>query len=187
MLLSYRHSGCWTILPGLLILHMIVLANSYFLQHCPSGSVLPARNPEENMPDVDVFLDWQGSCRLIGRMYRQSGRGRETVTFEYDKSWIEAPDHFSIDASLKVGRGMFTPLPGQVMFGTIGDSAPDQWGRRLMRRAERRRAEHDKRTPRTLSETDFLLGVADETRLGGGERRPETGDRSAFGAEISDQ
>jgi len=118
------------------------------------------------MPDVDVFLDWQGSCRLIGRMYRQSGRGRETVTFEYDKSWIEAPDHFSIDASLKVGRGMFTPLPGQVMFGTIGDSAPDQWGRRLMRRAERRRAEHDKRTPRTLSETDFLLGVADETRLG---------------------
>jgi len=52
------------------------------------------------------------------------------------------------------------------MFGTLGDSAPDQWGRRLMRRAELRRAEKEPRAPRTLFETDFLLGVADETRLG---------------------
>ncbi|KUL30662.1 hypothetical protein ASB62_03795 [Chlorobium limicola] len=35
-----------------------------------------------------------------------------------------------------------------------------------MRRAERRRAEKELRAPRTLFETDFLLGVADETRLG---------------------
>jgi len=118
------------------------------------------------MPDVDVYIDWQGSCRLIGRLFRQSGRGHETVSFEYEKGWIEAVDHFSIDASLKVGRGIFVPLPGQEMFGTIGDSAPDQWGRRLMRRAERRSAEKERRTPRTLFETDYLLGVADETRLG---------------------
>jgi serine/threonine-protein kinase HipA len=118
------------------------------------------------MADVDVFIDWQGSCRLIGRLNRHSGRGRETVSFQYDETWIEAADHFSIDASLKVGRGVFVPLPGQEMFGTLGDSAPDQWGRRLMRRAERRRAGNERRTPRTLFETDYLLGVADETRMG---------------------
>ena len=118
------------------------------------------------MPDIEVFIDWQASCRLIGRLHRQSGRGRETVSFQYDDGWIEAADHFSIDASLKVGRGVFVPLPGQEMFGTLGDSAPDQWGRRLMRRAERRRAEKEGRAVRTLFETDYLLGVADETRLG---------------------
>ncbi|NTW81837.1 MAG: type II toxin-antitoxin system HipA family toxin [Chlorobiaceae bacterium] len=118
------------------------------------------------MPEVEVYIDWQRSCRLIGRLYRQPGRGRETVSFEYDDAWIADADHFSIDVSLKVGRGTFVPPSGREMFGTLGDSAPDQWGRRLMRRAERRRAEKEHRAPRTLFETDFLLGVADETRLG---------------------
>jgi serine/threonine-protein kinase HipA len=35
-----------------------------------------------------------------------------------------------------------------------------------MQRAERRRAEHEGRTVRTLMESDYLLGVADESRLG---------------------
>ena len=118
------------------------------------------------MSEVEVYVDWQGSCRLIGRLYRQPGRGRETVSFEYDDTWISAVDHFSIDVSLKVGRGIFVPPVGREMFGTLGDSAPDQWGRRLMRRAERRRAEKERRAIRTLFETDYLLGVADETRLG---------------------
>lgn len=52
------------------------------------------------------------------------------------------------------------------MFGAIGDSAPDTWGRQLMRRRERRRAEAEGRAARTLHETDFLLGVADVSRLG---------------------
>jgi serine/threonine-protein kinase HipA len=35
-----------------------------------------------------------------------------------------------------------------------------------MRRVERRRAEHEGRAPRTLHETDYLLMVDDEARLG---------------------
>jgi serine/threonine-protein kinase HipA len=54
----------------------------------------------------------------------------------------------------------------QPIFGAIGDSAPDTWGRRLMQRAERRQAERDRRAVRTLTEIDYLLGVSDETRLG---------------------
>jgi serine/threonine-protein kinase HipA len=52
------------------------------------------------------------------------------------------------------------------MFGAIGDSAPDRWGRALMRRAERRRAERAGIAPRTLEEIDFLLLVDDEARQG---------------------
>jgi serine/threonine-protein kinase HipA len=35
-----------------------------------------------------------------------------------------------------------------------------------MQRSERRMAERDSRAVRTLAESDYLLGVADETRLG---------------------
>lgn len=35
-----------------------------------------------------------------------------------------------------------------------------------MQRSERRVAERNGRAPRTLAETDYLIGVADETRLG---------------------
>ena len=118
------------------------------------------------MSDIEVYLDWQGECRPVGLLRRQPGRGRETVSFVYDDHWINARDSFSIDASLSVSRGAYVPGPNQEMFGTLGDSAPDQWGRRLMRRAERRQAEREGRAVRTLFEADYLLGVVDDTRLG---------------------
>lgn len=118
------------------------------------------------MSDVDVFLDWQRRCRRIGLMRRHAGRGRETVTFEYDPEWLAATDRFSMDPALPVGPGVFRPPAGAEMFGTLGDSAPDTWGRMLMRRRERRAAEREGRAVRTLHEADFLLGVSDLTRLG---------------------
>ncbi len=118
------------------------------------------------MSDVDVFLDWQRRCRRIGLMRRHAGRGREAVTFEYDPEWLAATDRFSMDPALPVGPGVFRPPAGAEMFGTLGDSAPDTWGRMLMRRRERRAAEREGRAVRTLHETDFLLGVSDLTRLG---------------------
>ncbi|AJE48705.1 type II toxin-antitoxin system HipA family toxin [Celeribacter indicus] len=68
--------------------------------------------------------------------------------------------------ALLLTRGAFAPPAGLSTFGSIGDSAPDTWGRRLMQRAERRSAERDRRAVRTLTESDYLLDVADETRLG---------------------
>jgi len=118
------------------------------------------------MSDVEIFLDWQGNCRRIGLMRRHASRARQSVTFEYDQQWIKDADSFSIDPSLPVGPGTFRPPANQEMFGTLGDSAPDTWGRTLMRRRERRSADREGRAVRTLHEADFLLGVSDETRLG---------------------
>ena len=61
---------------------------------------------------------------------------------------------------------MFHPGEGREMFGAIGDSAPDTWGRRLMQREERRNARLEDRPVRTLHESDYLLGVSDISRLG---------------------
>ena len=117
------------------------------------------------MADVEVHIALDRQTRRVGLLRRHTARRLETVTFEYDDAWLADPDRFSIEPALALTRGVF-PAPRQAVFGSIGDSTPDTWGRRLMQRAERRRAERDGGPPRTLSEADYLLGVSDETRMG---------------------
>jgi len=93
-------------------------------------------------------------------------KGSNSATFEYGKSWLTQPEHFSLEPALTLGPGPFHTPSEKPLFGAIGDSAPDRWGRVLMRRAERKRAEKEGTTPRTLSEIDFLLMVEDEARQG---------------------
>ena len=81
-----------------------------------------------------------------------------------DKTWLENPARFSLEPALQVGPGPFHTPADTPMFGAIGDSAPDRWGRALMRRMERKRAEREGGAPRTLQEIDFLLLVDDEAR-----------------------
>ena len=118
------------------------------------------------MPDIEVHIDLEGHARQVGLARRNTVRGAETVVFEYATGWLADPDRFSIEPALALTRGTFTPPASQAAFGSIGDSAPDSWGRRLMQRAERRQAEHEGRAARTLTESDYLLGVSDESRLG---------------------
>jgi serine/threonine-protein kinase HipA len=113
-----------------------------------------------------VYVDLDGKPLLVGRLWGRVRREQESATFEYDSSWLENPARFSLEPALQLGPGPFH-TPGDLpMFGAIGDSAPDRWGRVLMRRMERRRAEREKTTPRTLREIDYLLLVDDEARQG---------------------
>lgn len=117
--------------------------------------------------DVEVHIDLEGRTQPLGLLRRQASRRGETVTFEYDGSWLQDVNRFSIEPALALTPGIFPPSPGQPLFGAIGDSAPDTWGRRLMQRAERRSARREGgRQVRTLGELDYLMGVADTTRLG---------------------
>lgn len=116
--------------------------------------------------EVLVYVDLQGTPHLVGRLWMRTRKDRESATFEYDRSWLAHPDRFSLEPALKLGPGPFHTASDQPIFGAIGDSAPDRWGRVLMRRAERRRAEREGQTPRTLREIDYLLMVDDEARMG---------------------
>ncbi|HEX3744746.1 MAG TPA: HipA domain-containing protein [Bryobacteraceae bacterium] len=82
------------------------------------------------------------------------------------KEWLAHPERFSLEPALKLGPGPFHTPSDKPLFGAIGDSAPDRWGRVLMRRAERRRAAREGKAPRTLREIDYLLMVDDEARQG---------------------
>jgi serine/threonine-protein kinase HipA len=116
--------------------------------------------------DVFVYADLDGVAHLVGRLWARVRKNKEGATFEYDDTWLQNPNRFSLEPALKVGPGPFHTGADTPMFGAIGDSAPDRWGRALMRRMERRRAEHERQTPRTLHEIDYLLLVDDEARAG---------------------
>jgi serine/threonine-protein kinase HipA len=114
------------------------------------------------MPDVEVHIDLDGGTTPTNRASPSARRpSAETVMFEYDEAWLTDCNRFSIEPALTLTRGAF-PMPrNQKIFGSIGDSAPDTWGRRLMQRSERRQTEKEQRPVKTLTEADDLLGVAD--------------------------
>jgi len=116
--------------------------------------------------EVLVYVDLNGVPYLVGRLWARTRKNKEGATFEYDPHWLEHRERFSLEPALELGPGPFHTLADTPMFGAIGDSAPDRWGRALMRRMERRRADREKRTPRTLQEIDYLLLVDDEARQG---------------------
>jgi serine/threonine-protein kinase HipA len=116
--------------------------------------------------EVLVYVDLNGVPYLVGRLWARTRKNKDGATFEYDARWLEHRERFSLEPALKLGPGPFHTPANTPMFGAIGDSAPDRWGRALMRRMERRRAEREQQTPRTLQEIDYLLLVDDEARQG---------------------
>jgi len=116
--------------------------------------------------EVLVYVDLDGTPHLAGRLWGRMRKDNESATFEYDEEWLKNPAKFSFEPALQLGPGPFHTPADTPMFGAIGDSAPDRWGRALMRRMERRRADAAGTAPRTLREIDFLLLVDDEARLG---------------------
>ena len=113
-----------------------------------------------------VYVDIGGIANRVGRLWARLRGGRQSATFEYDSTWLQHPERFALEPALQLGPGPFHTPEGLALFGALGDSAPDRWGRMLMRRAEQRRARQAGETPRTLSEIDYLLRVDDEARLG---------------------
>lgn len=114
--------------------------------------------------EVLVYVDTGDQPRLAGHLWARTRKGRATASFEYDPAWLEDPQRFSLEPALTLGPGAFHT--DKALFGAIGDSAPDRWGRVLMQRAERRRTQLAGETPRTLTEIDYLLRVNDEARQG---------------------
>lgn len=111
-----------------------------------------------------VFADLDAKAHPVGRLYAHNNKGKETASFEYEKQWLANPLRYALEPALSLGAGQFHT--SHSLFGSIGDSAPDRWGRTLMKRAEARRAKAENTPARTLYEMDYLLLVHDETRQG---------------------
>lgn len=117
---------------------------------------------------IYVYDDFSSSEPLLaGCLYITPIRGGESCAFEYDEEWLKKMSPaVSLDPELMPFPGRQYPA-GKPLFGVFADASPDRWGRVLMNKRERLRAEKDSRKPRKLYDSDYLIGVYDETRMGG--------------------
>lgn len=123
---------------------------------------------KNNKLDIFVFADWIGleEPTLIGTLSVQSAKSKKSFSFEYDKNWLQSPHKFLLDPDIQLFSGKQFPHQKE-NFGVFLDSMPDTWGKTLMkRRAIQKAKDHNEPIP-NLYDIDFLLGVYDETRIGG--------------------
>ena len=114
------------------------------------------------MTTIEIVSNAHGSHRLVGQAHFTRSRGQVSTTFLYDPTYL-ADGGMNIDPALSLVPGA-QYHPG--LLRAFADSAPDRWGRNLIRKAERSRAREEGRVPRHLDDLDFLLGVSDDTRQG---------------------
>ena len=104
---------------------------------------------------------------LMGALYVNVIKGGESYSFEYDKEWLKKTGlKLTLDPELMPYSGRQYPS-GKNIFGLFADASPDRWGRVLMNKRERILADKEGRKPSKLYDSDYLLGVCDETRMGG--------------------
>ena len=117
---------------------------------------------------IFVYADWVGLPQptLMGVLSATLSRGKEIMSFEYDAQWLSNHAYHSLDPALQLFHGPQYPKDNQDNFGLFLDSSPDRWGRFLMNRRESQIAKQEKRAARKLLESDYLLGVYDEHRMG---------------------
>jgi serine/threonine-protein kinase HipA len=117
---------------------------------------------------IDVVADWvrlEGPT-LMGHLTATPARGKEVFAFEYDEQWLFTAARQQLDPSMALYGGPQYPAKNRDNFGLFLDSAPDRWGRVLMRRREAQLARAEGRAERRLLESDYLLGVHDGHRMG---------------------
>ena len=115
-----------------------------------------------------VYENWSSTNPIIlGRLYVDGDKRAEKFSFEYDNEWLlNNGAGITLDPELFLYRGrQYTPL-GKQLFGLFSDSCPDRWGRLLLQRREAINARKENRRPNKLTESDYLLGVYDEARMG---------------------
>ena len=121
-----------------------------------------------NQKNIFVYDDFSADRPiLMGILYVNVIKGGEAYSFEYDRGWLKKNRlALTLDPELMPYPGRQYPSEKNI-FGLFADASPDRWGRILMNKRERILAEKEGRKPSKLYDSDYLLGVYDETRMGG--------------------
>ena len=121
-----------------------------------------------NKKKIIVYADWETLAKpvIMGYLTVDMIRGKEIFSFEYDHKWLHSEVSCELDPDLVLYAGNQFVREDKNNFGIFLDSSPDRWGRVLMKRREAVIARMEQRPERRLQESDFLLGVYDEYRMG---------------------
>ena len=108
------------------------------------------------MKCIEVYIAEGESNRRLGTLEYGELRGKEVSSFEFDGEYVLHPTLPFLGPDIGLFRGKQYPTLSYG-FGIFQDAAPDSWGRKIIRRREKRGS---------LRESDYLLGVFDLTRIG---------------------
>ena len=108
------------------------------------------------MKRIEVYVAEGESNRRLGTLEFDELRGKEVSSFELDGEYVLDPTLSFLGPDIGLFRGKQYPTLSYG-FGIFQDAAPDSWGRKIIRRREKRG---------NLHESDYLLGVFDLTRIG---------------------
>jgi serine/threonine-protein kinase HipA len=113
--------------------------------------------------ELEVHSETIDGTVHAGTAFVSLRRGAVTTTFEYDTRYLGRHDAYEISPDLPItsGGGVTNGLPG-----ALADSAPDRWGRNLIKKRQLADARANHGSPPTVTEVDYLLGVDDLTRQG---------------------
>ncbi len=116
---------------------------------------------------VYADFDWLDIPQLIGELLFDSVRGSKTYSFSYDKDWLARYGDVFLSEDLQNYPGIQYTRPERDIFACFSDALPDRWGRTLLNRREQISAADEKRQVRRLTSYDYLMGIDDESRMGG--------------------
>lgn len=121
------------------------------------------------MDRLFVYADfnWLEKPVLLGELGYESIRGSQSYSFRYSDEWLKKYAGILLSDDIRNYPGMQYTQPGKEIFGCFSDSLPDRWGRTLMKRREQTLAQAEGRPARTLTSFDMIMGIEDESRMGG--------------------
>ena len=117
---------------------------------------------------IQVYYDGEQVTApvLMGTLESVTLRGKEIFSFQFDENWLQGKLARTFDPDLQLFSGRQYVPGGKTNFGLFLDSTPDRWGKLLLDRRELERARSENRDVRALRESDYLLGVFDDSRMG---------------------
>ena len=130
------------------------------------------------MKKITVYADFDflASTEEIGTLGYERVRGKDHFVFEYSHEWLKQHGGIVLSGDLMNVPSLQHPRGTDSVFGFVKDSFPDRWGRLLLDRRERLKAQAERRTVKMLTNYDYLIGIEDFTRMGGIRYKDEDND-----------
>ena len=116
---------------------------------------------------VYADFDWLDEAELMGELTCDTVRGNETYGFSFAREWLAQHGDVFFGEDLRNYPGVQYTSPEKDIFSCFSDALPDRWGRTLLNRREQIVASEEKRPVRRLNSFDYLVGIDDESRMGG--------------------
>ena len=113
---------------------------------------------------VYADFDWLDAPVLVGTLSHEMLRGTPSYGFSFDVEWLRSNRSILLSGDLMNFSG--EQYKSGEIFGCFGDAMPDRWGKRLIDKRERIKAEQEKRIPKTFTDYDYLTQLDDFSRMG---------------------